>query len=270
MRELNPMDLDNCVRRLPKQLRALLREQDGKLFVAGGFIRAVIAGEKVSDIDVMASSADLADKCCEQLAEKYSIGKAPFGYQFVGPKLNTTIHQTDNAYTLRVRPVPIQFIHRWVFDTPQAGIESFDFTIAKAALWCKNNTWHSVCADTDYDDLAAKRLIYTSPARIEEAGGSLLRVLKFYQRGYRIPLSSLSAVIARLVHSLEFEEPVKDLPESVVAHILGGLLRAVDPRTPIDEDEATPEEDTVSEPEAEGKFTEDPAELDEGAEDGLF
>ena len=229
MRELNSMDLDNCVRRLPKQLRTLLREQGNRLFVAGGFIRAVIAGEQVSDIDVMSANKKCADASTDLLAE--AMGKP-------------SVHESDNAYTLRVRPVPIQFIHRWTFATPEDGIASFDFTIAKAAIWYERKPgvypdmgdWHSICADTYYDDLAAKRLVYTSPVRIEEAGGSLLRVLKFYQRGYRIPLSSLSAVIARLVKSLEFDVPVHELPECRTSEIIAALLRDVDPRTPIDED----------------------------------
>ena len=44
-----------------------------------------------------------------------------------------------------------------------------------------------LCNIRFYPDLAARRLVYTSPLRNEDAGGSILRVLKFYQRGYRIP-----------------------------------------------------------------------------------
>lgn len=76
-----------------------------------------------------------------------------------------------------------------------------------------------------YPDLAAKRLTYCAPKRIEEAGGSLLRVLKFYRRGYIIPLDSLAAVIARLT-----SPPGADSSgELQVAGEYLKLLRMVDP-----------------------------------------
>ena len=76
--------------------------------------------------------------------------------------------------------------------------------------------------------MASKRLVYRSPARNEDAGGSMLRVLKYYQKGYRIPLDSLGAVIARLIHKLDNERvPLSD--QKAVAHIITGLLREVDP-----------------------------------------
>ena len=85
--------------------------------------------------------------------------------------------------------------------------------------------------DRFYADLAAKRLIYRSPLRNEDAGGSLLRVLKFYQRGYRIPLNSLGAVIARLVNAVD-EEKIGAFAgnhEQKLAKVLTALLHEVDP-----------------------------------------
>ncbi|KKK50630.1 hypothetical protein LCGC14_3123090 [marine sediment metagenome] len=55
----------------------------------------------------------------------------------------------------------------------------------------------------------------------------MLRVLKFYQRGYRIPLDSLGAVIARCVTGIDFEKI--DSTEENYAFVLTGLLREVDP-----------------------------------------
>ena len=86
--------------------------------------------------------------------------------------------------------------------------------------------WCSACDPRFYADLAAKRLVYRSPERNEDAGGSMLRVLKFYQRGYRIPLDSLGAVIARLIQGVK--DPIL-LNEPKLARTLSGLLREVDP-----------------------------------------
>ena len=88
--------------------------------------------------------------------------------------------------------------------------------------------WSSFCDDRFYIDLASKRLIYRKPIRNEDAGGSMLRVLKYYQKGYRIPLDSLGSVIARLIHNLDTDrQPLND--EIGVANIITGLLREVDP-----------------------------------------
>ena len=63
----------------------------------------------------------------------------------------------------------------------------------------------------------------------------MLRVLKFYQRGYRIPLDSLGAVIARFVGELD-EDGVGTLMsregktrEQATATVLTARLREVDP-----------------------------------------
>jgi hypothetical protein len=55
-------------------------------------------------------------------------------------------------------------------------------------------------------------------------------VLKFYQNGYRIPLTSLGAVIARLMKGVDFNQvDVKN--EARVADVVSGLLFEVDPNS---------------------------------------
>src|SRR5208283_3039247 len=86
--------------------------------------------------------------------------------------------------------------------------------------WFESGKWTSLIDDEFYSDLAAKRLVYRSPVRNEDAGGSVLRLLKFYSRGFRIPLDSLGAVLARLVDGVDLNgistESFKD------GYILGG------------------------------------------------
>jgi len=214
MPELSIHDLLFCVRRLPFHVRELVKSRPSALFVAGGFIRACVANEQVSDIDIMTPSKDVAAAAALELSKACG---------------DTKIHQSDNAYTVKLKPIPAQFVHRWTFDTPEAAIDSFDFTIARSAIWWNGEVWCSCCDPDFYADLAAKRLVYRSPTRIEEAGGSMLRVLKFYQRGYRIPLPDLAAVIARLMHSVEFSNPIHLVDEPTSAKIITGLLREVDP-----------------------------------------
>lgn len=207
-------DVAWAVRRLPKAIRDLLQKHGRKVFIAGGYVRAVIAREPVNDIDLFTSSKDYGEACAKALA-------APEGRK---PR---RLLETDNAYTVFLKPWPVQFIHRWTFDEPADAIASFDFTVAQAAMWWDEeaSSWRGCCAPRFYADLAAKRLVYTEPDRDEAPGGSMLRVLKFYQRGYRIPLDSLGAVIGRLVRGVE----PSSFAERKLEKIITGLLREVDP-----------------------------------------
>ena len=211
-------DLLWLVRMIPSDIRKLLESHAGELFVAGGFIRDGIQRVKPSDIDLFATSAEQAKAWALDLAHQ-----------------SKDLLITDNAVTILHRKLTPQFIHRWCFDTPADCIASFDFTIAAAALWHDGNEWTSVCDERFYPDLAAQRLVYRSPVRNEEAGGSMLRVLKFYQRGYRIPLDSLGLVIGRLLKGVE---PINwekrntmdaDQWAMQIGHLLTGLLHEVDP-----------------------------------------
>lgn len=185
MRELEKKDVSWAVRRIPEEVKDLMTRYPQQIILGGGFVRAVIANEKVNDLDLFATSATQAKLFADLLASK------------VGRK----VHETDNAYSLRLPKGDfVQFIHRWTFPNPEALLDSFDFTIACAAIWAQSTSkWSSLADDAFYPDLAAKRLTYRLPIRNEDAGGSLLRVLKYYQRGYRIPLDSLGSVLARMI-----------------------------------------------------------------------
>jgi hypothetical protein len=208
MQELMFHDLQWALRRLPSKLLQLLKDYPNKVFVGGGYVRAIVANEPINDIDIFVPSKELGQAFSEILAN------------------GTKVFATDNAFTINSFKPSLQIIHRWTYETPTDLINSFDFTIAMGTFWHDGNGWKSACHDRFYADLAAKRLFYTSPNRNEDAGGSLLRVLKFYQRGYRIPLDSFGAVIARLVRAVNMNN-IQD--EKHLAKILTGLLREVDP-----------------------------------------
>lgn len=211
-------------RRLPGAVLDALKAHGSQLFLAGGFIRACVANEPVNDVDLFTSDAEFAARVASDLCNSG------------GRRERCKVHKTDNAYTVIGLGLPVQVIHRWTFASPQECVASFDFTIARAALWVESgHTPDSVCDPRFYADLAAKRLVYCSPKRVEEVGGSMLRVLKFYQRGYRIPLDSLGAVMARMVNDLDWESIEKSAytqgisNEQQIAKVLTGLLQEVDP-----------------------------------------
>lgn len=219
---LNKNDLLWCVRRLPRSVVALCKAHPNDVFIAGGYIRSRVTGETVNDIDLFVKTPESARAMALEVTGESDQQKA-----------EKRLHTTQNAVTVKRTSPTVQFIHRWTYDAPTDLLASFDFSIASAAFWWDGERWQSACHPDYYADLAAKRLIYLSPKRNEDAGGSLLRVLKFYQRGYRIPLDSMGAVIARLVVGVKVEElPMTSAggnKEDAWAMVLTGLLREVDP-----------------------------------------
>lgn len=223
---------------MPKDVMAMVKEKAEKLIVAGGFIRACVSGEDVSDIDLFVPTVEDA--------------KA-WAYELKGRGEGRRVVETQNAISVYGLKLPVQFVHRWTYDAPAKVVESFDFTIARAAMWWKRvpregapnaGHWESLLDDRFYPDVAAKRLVYSHPVRNEDAGGSLLRVLKFYQRGYRIPLGDFAAVIARLAVAVDVGKVksqcttgTKEELEDQWAFVLTGLLREVDPS--VDPDHAS-------------------------------
>lgn len=216
MSKLNQFDLYYAVSRLPRELKVLLEQPQwhGKVFIAGGYLRATIAREKINDVDLFTTDNDHKNALLDNLSKIYK---------------DCRVFSTKNASTI-CRSVDIQLIHRWYFEKPEDVALSFDFTVCCAVLYlnAETKTWDSFVCDGFYEDLAAKRLVYRSPQRNEDAGGSMLRVLKFYDKGYRIPLDSLGAVIARLTTGLNFDKSdIQDEPTR--AKVLTGLLYEVDP-----------------------------------------
>jgi hypothetical protein len=219
---LDNQDLMWILRVLPKPILALMKEEKANIMLAGGFIRSCVLGEAPSDVDLFCPNKEVCETYANKLKERPGV----------------SVYSTDNAHTLKGFRFAVQFIHRWTYDNPEQILSSFDFTIACASVWFDGENWKSLVHPRFYQDLAAKRLVYTSPDRNEDAGGSLLRVLKFYQRGFRIPLGSFGAVIARLVNAVDLNgievldtggTRVGSTTEQRWATILTGLLREVDP-----------------------------------------
>lgn len=220
MKQLLQEDLRLVVSRLPKDVVALMKKET--LFVGGGFIRETVAGEKVNDIDFFGPSVAELKRIADGLGQLRSVKK---------------VYTTKNAITiLGMGRLPIQFITRWVYDKPELVAESFDFAMCQAVVWYdkQNNHWDSLVSDRFYEDIAAKRLTYTFPKRDEDAGGSILRVVKFLRRGYNISPENLAGVVSQLMGKVDTESILwRDGGKGRVS-VLTGLLREVDPLTVID------------------------------------
>lgn len=233
MQTLTQSDLNFVLSRCPRDILKLLKANAGKLFLAGGFIRSTICGDKVSDLDLFGPTHDELLRVAKDLTLER---KGRF-------------FETKNAITVLAPPrFPVQFITRWCFIAPEKLIESFDFTVCQAVIWAerladaifvvdgKTTTkeqyrFHSMTSAAFYPDLAARRLVYTHPKREEEAGGSLMRVIKFVRKGYNVQAPTLAGVITRILLGLDLKTHID---EKWATTIITGLLREVDPLVLVD------------------------------------
>src|SRR5437762_2990119 len=109
--KLDKHDLIMAVNRIPNALRTIMEKPKwhNKIFVGGGYLRSIVAGETVNDIDVFVSTGLDAGLLADLLT-----------------KPNQDVVKTDNAYTIR-GAMPIQIIFRWLFDKVEDVSNSFDF-----------------------------------------------------------------------------------------------------------------------------------------------
>ena len=224
--QLDQHDLYMVRRRIPIPVAKALKyaKGDPRAILAGGFIRAIVGHEEAADIDLFVADPLHAEITANRIET----------YANEGEKVKLRRMKTDNALSIFGLSLPVQIITRWTY--PDAGdlVSSFDFSVCQAAAWwtpkegLADGHWNSLVGERFYTDLASKRLTYTQPKRHEDAGGSLLRVLKYYQRGYRIPLSDLGAVVARLLGGVDFQKTDPSNQEKMKM-VLAGLLREVDP-----------------------------------------
>jgi hypothetical protein len=239
--QLTRHDLRYVAQRLPRDIRDLLKQHGPRLMVGGGFIRASIAGEVPSDIDLFGDDAEWLLNVAHAL---------------VASRMGARMHRTKNAITV-ITPdrMPVQFITRWTFKTAKDCVASFDFTVCQAVIYRRKTAqgeWQSEIGARFYQDLASRKLYYTSPKREEEAGGSMLRVIKYVKRGYSIQVDSLGRVIARLALDKHVTEAalvdcVKTgaAREQYIGLAISDLLREVDPLLVIDGFEVVDDHDPI-------------------------
>lgn len=220
--KLDRNDLRWAERRLPRKIKEVLSQPEwgGRVYIAGGFIRSIVSNEQVNDIDLFVGTVEEAENLANVLSKR-SDGNT------------SRVWRSDNAFTVRGIGLPVQIIHRWLFSTPESVADSFDFTVCCAAMFLNPATqdWDSFCDDRFYIDLAAKRLVYRHPKRNEDAGGSFLRLLKFYQRGYRAPLDSMAGIISRLLGGIKPDDhgDMRLHDEAWITRVVTSMLVEVDP-----------------------------------------
>ena len=122
MDKLDRQDLVWAVRRLPSNLKELMMEDEwvGRIFVGGGYLRSIVSGEQINDVDVFVPSREIGELIAYKLAEK-----------------KEDVYTTQNAFTVKGK-MTIQIIHRWTFEKPEDVSNSFDFTVCCAVIYTEN------------------------------------------------------------------------------------------------------------------------------------
>lgn len=158
-----------------------LNMQEGP-WVAGGAVRRTLMGGGVgeSDIDVFCASSEQLAKCRSALEAKG------------GKQKRETEHNVEYSLKIGDSEQRIQFIRVAFYESADAVIDSFDFTICQFATDGKE----VLCGPYSLWDLSRKRLVVH---KITFAVASMRRVLKYTRQGFTACAGAMTDFLQRVV-----------------------------------------------------------------------
>lgn len=206
---------DTIVRCLPPEVKEILMDRGHQLIVAGGFCRDVMTGRPAKDIDIFAISEPIMKDAIDS-----------FGVLHTWARKQTANSVTFEEFFPTDESVPVQFITRVYYPDHIDLIHSFDFSVCQIGVyWQPGDTgysqWVGICSDLFWRDIFSETATYTDPERDEDPGASLLRLVRFAGRGYKINEKDIAAVTGRFVSTLtgepkaQAQEKVKKVFRSV-------------------------------------------------------
>lgn len=170
-------------------------------WIAGGFLRALVANEDDSggDIDFFFHTEEAFNQMLDLI--KYPTAKPgaekAFGY-YALPEYEAIekLRIVDCESLISTRP-NIQLVRLYWFDSPEHVIDSFDFTVCQfitdgETLWFNPQS---------FDDIATKTIREHRPTN--DAIATLNRILKYQRKGYKISTEEFSNVEKGAVALLE-------------------------------------------------------------------
>jgi len=169
-------------------------EQRIPAYVAGGFIRAFMAGEPRTDLDLFCESKTDARVTWDRL------GAAGYRRVFSSPLAETLA--PPGLHPGRVVQVVLH-----TCAPPAAMLSTFDFTVCCAALtfdWPAGQA-RLLLHPEFYRHLAGRLLVYQPGA--PRPISSVKRVCKYVRRGYRIPEESLLALLQAVSTMVKWDDP---------------------------------------------------------------
>lgn len=146
-------------------------------FVAGGALTSVFTGAPINDVDVYFKSAHAFR---EAVRDAYEEGL-------------WCVAATDRAVTFVQGDDVMQLMHFEFFPEAEDVFDAFDFTVCMAALELDTNTF---TMHGDFLKHASQRyLLFNSSTRFPF--GSLLRTIKYRERGYKLGKGDLLRIALR-------------------------------------------------------------------------
>ncbi len=152
-------------------------------WIAGGFLRAMIAGEddRNGDIDLFFGNSDAFNKTLNMIKHPTKETKNVFGWYSI-PEYETAIENlrvVDCISDMMFRP-NLQLIRLWWFNSPIKVIDGFDLTICQVAI-DKENLYFNPKAFDDIQSRTINMHRYTGSAL-----SMLNRILKYKDKGYAV------------------------------------------------------------------------------------
>lgn len=189
---------------ISEDLITIMKKCAGNVYLAGGFMRAIIEERQPKDIDWFVSSLAQAVITRNELSN-YLISNMR--------KLD------EECFACEISQSPVQIVWRYPFDNASELLDRFDFTVAKAAIWYSNekSQFVGICHNRYYRDIANKELVYERFGDVERIL-SIPRLMRYHEYGYSIGPESLAKVILHTALSLDpskgYEGMLKDLQEA--------------------------------------------------------
>ncbi len=184
---MDPSLAHDLARKLPEDVQTILRKFGPDICVAGGYVRDLLLDAEPNDIDIFGTHIDAVEGAIEEF--KYDV----FHYLHYTTTINAVTFYPNQKYN---GPV-VQFITRVYYSDHYKLIQSFDFSICQAALYWDGHQWVGITTPEFWGDLTDRTMHYTAPERDEDPGASVLRMVKFAGRGFRIPKEDVARVVGR-------------------------------------------------------------------------
>ena len=200
-------DIDRIVARIPSDL--IEDVQHKRLVIAGGFIRSILRGEPINDIDLfkvkfnnfpgITANEDILDEVDHiklvhqeaiELSKELGVG---------------TFLTTENAVSFEVYGhtetapnedhMKVQYIIKYTSPTVKDLLKKFDFTNSMAAIWWDpSNGWTSMCHNGFYKDLGTTSLTF-NPDFEGDRIVLMKRFVKFTSKGWQYTIRDFAKVI---------------------------------------------------------------------------
>jgi len=183
------IQLENCVERYNKLILTRLKEAGITCWIAGGCLRDYFAGQPIkSDIDLFFPNQKEMEKCVTWFKAK---GASELWSSDNGAKYAFESHKFD--------------IVKHYFDSPQATIDMFDFTVSQFAC----DTEQVYHGETTFIDLAKRQLMFN---KITFPASTVSRAFRYYQKGYKMCKGEMKKMIMAC-KDIPVEEPTPGQPE---------------------------------------------------------